>query len=369
MKILVVVRSLKQGVGISEWVSNYYSRMAQKDDLSIELLTEEGDRSVKSVKLSSKIKIITVHDMRKDPIKYMIDWWKISRNAESEYDYVHIHLDNFVRFFYLILLRKKKNIILHSHNSFNDKIKNSRVKWRMHKFGMFIVKNGNFIHFACSDLAANWLFGRKKYIQVNNGVDLANFEFNKVERKRYRDELDLNKCEVYGHIGRFEFQKNHERLIRIFSKIHAHNFKTKLLLIGTGPNMGEIKRLVSDLNLDEAVLFLGHRDDVGKILNAIDYIIFPSRYEGLPISLVEAQANGIPVFYSDTITKEIELLPSSQSFSLQENDDKIAYKICKGEPLIDRGSAVDVLKRKGYDREDVIEGLYKFYQNGYWPVQ
>lgn len=368
MKVLVVIRSLKQGVGISEWVLNYYSKLVKKDNLSIDFLIEERNSDSKKIEIPSGIKVIKIHGMRKNPIKYIIDWWKIARNVESNYDYVHIHLDNFVRFFYLILLRKKKNVILHSHNSFNDKIKKSPIKWKMHKLGMAIVKRGNFIHFACSDLAANWLFGGGDYVQVNNGVDLSNFKFDQIVRKKYRDKLGLNGFKVYGHIGRFEFQKNHERLIRIFYEIHSHDSKTKLLLIGNGPKMDDAKHLVSNLSLDKSVLFLNHRNDVGKLLNAIDYIVFPSRYEGLPIALVEAQANGIPVFYSNTITKEIELLPVSHSFSLQEDNGDIADEISRAIPLKDRKSAVGILKHKGYDREDVIEQLYNFYQTGHWNI-
>lgn len=366
MKILVVSRTLKKGGGISEWILNYYSKLANRRDVSIDLLIEERDSDFEKIKIPNSIKVIKIHSMKDNLIKYIMDWRKIAKDIDYKYDYAHIHLDNFVRFFYLPLLKNKTNVILHSHNSFNDGVKNNLIKRIMHNIGKYIVRKGQFIHFACSDLAAEWLFGKMDYIQVNNGVALSEFCFNSRTRREYRTKLNLNGFKVYGHIGRFAYQKNHERLIAIFKKLNDDNPKTKLLLIGDGPKMNEIRKLVSDLDLKESVIFLGHRDDVKSILNAVDCIIFPSRYEGLPISLVEAQANGIPVFFASTITKEIELLPMSTSFSLGESDSEIIKKITKVGSLSNRASAIGILKKEGYDKVDVIEQLYNFYQKGIW---
>jgi glycosyltransferase involved in cell wall biosynthesis len=366
MKILVVARTLKQSEGISEWILNYYSRIAEKQGVSIDLLIEERDSEFQKVKVPKDIKLVKIHSMKNSLVKYILDWKRLAQNIDSKYDYVHIHLDNLTRFFYLLMLKDKKNVILHSHNSFNNKVESSHLKHIMHRIGKYIVKKGNFIHFACSDLAAKWLFSTMNYIQVNNGVDLSEFKFNERTREKYKKELHLNGFKVYGHIGRFAYQKNHERLVYIFKKIHDVDSKTKLLLIGTGPKMSEIKKLVVNLNISESVIFLNHRDDVKDILNVIDCIIFPSRYEGLPISLVEAQANGIPIFYANTITREIELLPMSTSFSLQENNDKISEMVINARSLDDRKEATSILKNQGYDRVDVIEQLYRFYQTGSW---
>jgi glycosyltransferase involved in cell wall biosynthesis len=224
------------------------------------------------------------------------------------------------------------------------------------------VKDGDFIRFACSDLAAKWLFGNKAYTQVNNAIDLKNFKFDEKSRNYYKNLLNLQDVTIYGHVGRFVYQKNHDKLIKIFSKIHLKNPKTKLLLVGDGPLIQTVKQQVKELSLDKDVLFLGHRDDVDKLLNMMDYIIFPSRYEGLPISLVEAQANGVPVFYSDSITSEIKLLNTSMAFSITDNSDDIANKILKTNATENRAAATETLRDEGYEKQDVVEQLYNFYQ-------
>lgn len=365
MKILVVCRNLKLGSGITSWILNYYRVLASKKDVTIDLLVEEPIANSQKLNIPNDIHLIKIPSMKHHFWQYLLDWHRISQYCETDYTYVHIHLDNLVRFFYLFFLRKKNNVILHSHNSYNDEVENNKIKWLLHQLGKLIVKHGKFIHFACSDLAANWLFGKAPYYQINNGIDLVDFKYNASLRREYLTQFNLVGKHVYGHIGRFAYQKNHERLIKIFSEIYQRDKLARLVLIGDGYNKEKIESLVSTMNLKQVVLFLGYRSDVDQLLNMLDYIIFPSLYEGLPISLVEAQANGIPVFYSNQITQEVSLLPESFSFSLAENDEKIANRIMQIKPLERREKAVTLLKKSGYEKKDVIDKLYHFYKNDF----
>lgn len=364
MRILVVCRNLKRGSGITSWILNYYRVLASKKDVTIDLLVEEPIVDTQKLNIPNDINLIKIHSMKHHFWQYLRDWQRISQSCESDYTYVHIHLDNLVRFFYLFLLKRKSNVILHSHNSYNDEVEKSSIKQLLHQLGKLIVKHGQFIHFACSDLAAKWLFGEAPYCQINNGIDLLDFKYNADLRQQYLTEFNLVGKHVYGHIGRFAYQKNHVRLIKIFSQIYQRDKLARLVLIGDGDNKEKIESLVNEMNLKQAVLFLGYRSDVAKLLNMLDYIIFPSLYEGLPISLVEAQANGIPVFYSSQITQEVSLLPESFSFSLAENDQKIANRILQIKPLKERKKAIKLLKNSGYDKQDVINKLYHFYKSG-----
>lgn len=364
MKILVVARTLKQGEGISEWISNYYGELVKKPNVHIDLLIEEQQSDFNFSAIPEGVNLIKIHEMKTNLIRYIYDWFSLSKIVESKYDFVHIHLDNYVRFFYLIFLRNKKNIILHSHNSYNEEVSKNKIKTLFHKIGKFIVKHGNYIHFSCSDLAAKWLFGNADYVQINNGIDLSHFKFNEEIREEYQKKFQIKGKTVYGHVGRFMYQKNHEKLIEVFNKIHESNLNSVLILIGDGPNRPKIESMVADFGIQDSVYFLGYRSDVDKILNAMDFIIFPSRFEGLPMALVEAQANGIPVMYSDGITNEIRLLESSMPFSIEDSATNIARKAVNIKSLKNRESAVNVLKRKGYDRRDVIQKLYIFYSKG-----
>lgn len=362
-KVLVVVNRFKKGGGISQWVHDYYSELSQKENLSIDFLVEEGISSDNELIFGKDIHIIKIHNLKKNFIRYLLDWKRLANVIDTEYDFVHIHIDNLVRFFNLFFLRNKENIIIHSHSSFNENVQNNFLKRIMHTLGKQIVKRKNFYKFACSDLAAKWLFDDKEYVQINNGVNLREFSFSVDTRNQYIDNFGLKGKTVYGHIGRFTFAKNHERLIEIFDNIHRLNEQSILILVGKGEKETEIRDLVKKYNLNNSVLFLGLRDDVNKIINMIDYFIFPSIYEGLPLALVEAQANGIPVFYSESITKEVSLLPQSTSFSLKDPNDIITDKILAVKKMEDRTAATKILKDKGYEKEDVVDLLYSFYQN------
>lgn len=363
-RILIVINNFDAKNGIAQFVLNYYNDLANYDNLCIDLLVEDSS-SLKDDKhlFHSKINFVTITELKENPILYIKDWYNLAKNLNETYDYVHFHLDNLVHFISLALLRKKKGVIIHSHNSSNDFVKASKIKRIMHATGKRIVKRSNFFRFACSSLAAKWLFGDSKFTQVNNGIDLEKFKFQQSIREKYRNQWDLNNKIVYGHVGRFVNQKNHKRLIEIFENIYQKQQDAVLVLIGNGNLESQIKDIVKAKQLDSVVHFLGMRQDVDSWLNVFDYIVFPSYYEGLPLSLIEAQANGIPVYYSDSITKEVQVLDSSYSFSLEDTSANIANNIVNNQEIAgSRENASTFLKQKGYEKLDVVQWLYHFYQ-------
>lgn len=361
-KILVVARSLNKGGGISEWLINYYNELVQYEDLEVELLIEEEFNNIDQFKIHPNLSISKGISLTRNPIKYYFFWKKVNKkNISGEWDYIHFHVDNLVRFFNILILRKSKNIIIHSHSSFNIEVKESKIKGFLHFIGKKIIKKSDAILFSCSDLAAKWLFDDSEYIQLNNGIDLNDFIFDYEKRERYRKEINLSGKIVYGHVGRFTYQKNHKKLIDIFSKIVIKETNAVLVLVGEGEEKQEIISYLEKLRLSEKVIFLGLRSDVSNLINAFDKIIFPSYYEGFPLVLVEAQANGIPVYFSDTITKNAKLLEESKLFLLNEENETIADFIT-GFPLKkDRNKAIEILKERGYEKKDIVEYLYKFY--------
>ena len=122
-----------------------------------------------------------------------------------------------------------------------------------------------------------------------------------------------------GHVGRFNKQKNHTFLIDIFNEAYKENDKLRLVMVGIGPLMNKIKKKVIQLNLSDAVLFLGQRSDVNELMQAMDIFILPSLYEGLPLVGVEAQTSGLPCLFSDTITKEVKLNTTTKYLSLKDD--------------------------------------------------
>lgn len=168
------------------------------------------------------------------------------------------------------------------------------------------------IKLAPSTEAGVWLFGEKRMregevLKLNNGIDLNDYRYNSNVRKRIRDEFHIQDEYVIGHVGRFNRQKNHEFLIDIFNAYIKMNPHTKLLLVGIGELEDEINSKVYNLGLEESVIFAGQRQDVNALYSAMDVIVFPSLYEGMPNVIIEAQATGLPCVISDRITQEVVL--------------------------------------------------------------
>ncbi|MCG0678634.1 glycosyltransferase family 1 protein [Lactiplantibacillus plantarum] len=364
-KILVVTNNLDKGLGITEWIRHYYNRLVLYPDIQVNIIVESGRVNIPDKYFDENIKIISFPQMKIHPFRYIYNWVR-HLNQIKRYDYVHIHADNLTKFIPLWLLRKQNNVVIHSHNSTNDKVENSRVKSLMNRVGKHIVSNGNFIRFACSDTAARWLFGNMPYVQVNNGVEIDDFKFNPTLRVEYQHELNLDNKYVFAHVGRFSHQKNQVRLIHIFKEIQRLQPNAQLLLIGQGNLEDVVRQMVVSNRLEKNVQFLGYRDDVKGIMNAVDAVVFPSLYEGLPISLIEAQVNGVPVYYSSRITSEVQILPTSTSFNLNDSDAKIAGRILdklklKDTNLKERDKASTIVERAGYSDQHTIKQLYAFY--------
>ena len=163
--------------------------------------------------------------------------------------------------------------------------------------------------FACSEAAGKFLYGERmlragKVFLMHNTIDCERYRYCPEERENLRRELGLEGKYVLGHVGRFERQKNHEFLIRVFAEVKKQIPESVLLLIGEGSRKEKIKEEAGRLNLTDDVIFLGQRNDVEKILQAMDIFLLPSRYEGLGIVLLEAQAAGLKCLVSDYVPKE-----------------------------------------------------------------
>lgn len=269
----------------------------------------------------------------------------------SDYQIVHSHLDK-MSGLVLRAARKAKipNRIAHSHNTSSEGGKIATLyKWYV---GLLIDKNANHL-FACSQLAARWLYASKSRSStiIKNGIEFENFSFSKETRKEIRKELGINdKTFVFGHVGRFAKQKNHLFLIEVFSDFVKIKKDSLLLLAGDGPLRSEIERKVKKLQIEKNVKFLGIRSDVDHVLQAFDVFVFPSFHEGLPVTLIEAQAAGLTCFISDNITSEIDLgMKLIHQLSLEDKTSWIDYLMAFSEKSTSRYQSSLVFTLKGYN--------------------
>ena len=160
---------------------------------------------------------------------------------------------------------------------------------------------------------------------LKNGVDIEKYKYNEKVREEYRKKLNIDKKIVYGHVGRFHPQKNHEFLIDLFYEISLKQDNSILLLVGDGELIDRIKNKVKELKLEDKVLFLGFREDIDKLMNAMDYFLFPSLYEGLGIVTIEAQTSGLLTFVSKEIPEDANI--TSNFYRIDSFDKYLILKL------------------------------------------
>lgn len=282
--------------------------------------------------------------------KFLTKWLKDHR---GEYDIVHLHTYHNMDVLKHVKAAKRAGvkIVVHSHNS-------SGPHPVLHRFLRGFCNMYPHEKLACSYAAGEWLYGKKgKFTVINNGIELKNFAFDGRVRDEYRTALSLEGCTVLGHIGRFNEQKNHGFLLDIFSEYSKLNPASKLVLVGGGALEESIKSKAENLKLSDKILFLGVRDDVEKLLNAFDCFVFPSLYEGLSVVAVEAQANGLKIFMSDTISPET-FLNGNVSVLPLGNAKEWAEKIYEAD-----NKRTDELNVEKFDISFTVKQLEEIYTN------
>lgn len=291
-------------------------------------------------------------------------------DKHNEYHVIHIHESYLPSFNMIVMYYAKKNrkrkIILHSRNANGPhRILHSLLK-KQH------CKKADY-YFACSNLAAEWMFNKdvvskKEYKVINNAIDVRKFLYDKYIRQKVRDDLGIKDEEiVIGHVGRFFEQKNHVFLIRLFQELSKIDNRYRLVLVGEGPLKNSIYQAVQDLGLEDKVLFLGVRNDMECIYQAFDVFLLPSLYEGLPGVGVEAQAAGLQCFFSDAITEEIKIVPElCEMLSLSDDIGQWCLKIVeKLSYLNNRRDIYEDMVLAGFDVKSVVSDLMLFYEEAY----
>lgn len=230
---------------------------------------------------------------------------------------------------------------------------------KLHKLCMFMPRWFANVRIAPSTEAAEFMFGKGciakgKAQLVHNGIDLNLYHFDEQNRQSVRAEFGVEDKYVIGHVGRFNQQKNHKKLIEIFEELKRERPDAVLLLVGKGELEGDIKKLVRDKCLADSVIFAGVRSDVPRLLSGMDVFVFPSLYEGMPNTVIEAQASGLPSIVADTITREANITGLVTYLPLSFSAEKWAKQITKMS-LMTRKDTSKEFKRAGYDIENATE--------------
>lgn len=225
---------------------------------------------------------------------------------------------------------------------------------------------------ACSREAGEAVFGSKwagsaKARLVPNAINAQRFQYNPALREKMRTELSLGDSFVIGHVGRFHYAKNHEFLLEIFGRLHQNLEKKgktcKLLLLGEGEGMAAAKAQAAALGVEKDVLFLGNHKDVEAYYQVFDLFLFPSRFEGLPGTVVEAQAAGLRCIISDRITTEVGISELVSFHSLEDGADQWAKEV-ECSMVYERRDRCEAVRKAGFDVQEQARRLERFYLTG-----
>lgn len=276
-----------------------------------------------------------------------------------EYKIVHCHLDCMAA----IPLKAAKGAgipvrIAHSHNS--DQTHDLKYILKL-LYKKVIPKYATDL-FACGEKAGNWMFGNKTYTIMRNAIDAAEFQFQSSRTKEIRSKLCLQQQYIVGHVGQFRIQKNHLFLVEVFCKVLEKNSECILLLVGKGPQMESVQERVKECGIEDKVRFLGARSDIAELMQVMDVFVLPSIYEGIPVTMVEAQAAGLPCVISDRVPKECCIMDNVESIALSENVDFWAERILSYQNTIRRNNYKDIVMA-GFDIKVNAKWLEEFYYN------
>lgn len=321
MKKVLVFGMTDNPGGIESVIMNYYRKIDRKK-IQFDFLSNSPhiayEDEIKS--LGGKIYLITAR--KKSYFKFKQELKTFMLQHAAEYEAIWVNVCMLSNIDYLISAKKYgiPKRIIHCHNSSND---GGKLKYYIHQYNKKRLSKYATHFWSCSEDASPWFFDNKviqspNYKVIVNAIDVNKYIRDERIRKQYRKELGVQEKIVIGHVGRFHFQKNHQLLIEIFKCLARRSEKYHLLLVGQGENEQEIKDIVEKENLNQRVMFLGARNDVDKIYQAMDLFILPSQFEGLGIVALEAQAAMLPCVLSDSVPQIVKVNDNVKFVSLND---------------------------------------------------
>lgn len=355
IRILQVVTHMNRG-GLETTLMNYY-RNIDRTQIQFDFLTHrnyDGDYGKEILSLGGKIYHLPVlNPFGRKYKKSLADFF----DYHPEYQIIHVHQDCMSSV--ILKIAKKKNIavrIAHSHSTSQDK--NMKYLVKMYYRRQIPCFSTHLL--ACSVAAGKWMFGDHKFEVLNNAIDAEKFRFNEIKRTIVRDRLQIQDRELLiGHVGRFCYPKNHSFLIDIFNIIR-NRVPSKLILVGDGELKKDIEQKVKVCGLEDKVIFTGVISDVSEIMQAMDVFVFPSNYEGLPVTLIEAQAAGLPCLISDRVPIECGITDLVRQIPLAESAEEWADQVIKSAKTNRKNTFLEI-RNAGFDIKESAKHLQDFY--------
>ncbi len=346
-------------------VMNYY-RHIDRSKVQFDFVVHREERGA----FEDEITAMGGRIFRMIPLRpYSIPKYKkqISDFFDTHHDYriIHGQCSESGYFFYKEASKRGIPVIIaHAHSSHvKFDLKLIFRTWMKYKMRPYLTH-----YFTCGKEAAKWLFGEKraeKAIIQPNAIDTIKYAFHQELRFSIRHDLGISDgTKVICHVGNFVKVKNHRFIIDIFNEFHKEHEDSILLLVGNGTLQKQIKDKTRRLGMFDSIKFLGVRNDVDMLLLAADAFLFPSTFEGLPVSLIEAQCTGLPCLISKNIPPEVVITDLVESLSLKEAEKTWANLLWEmAEKKHDRTNYPHIITEAGYDIQKNAAWLQDFYIN------
>lgn len=359
IRILQVVNAADRG-GAETMAMNLY-RKIDHDKIQFDFTNHNGREAA----YDNEIRALGGHILYLPKFKgynyfqYVGAWRRLLRE-HPEYKIIHIHNYNIAGIVSKVAKEMGvRTIITHSHST--------RLNMPWAKKQVFYLFYNSLLHntthrFACGTNAGKFLFRDKTFTVVPNAIDTSRFRFVPEIRKALRSSFGIDdNIKIYGHVGTFRTPKNHSFLIDIFAEIYNIDSSAKLVLIGSGELMDSVRAKVSYMKLEECVLFMGQQNNVNEWLSAFDVFLMPSLWEGLPVSVVEAQCSGLPCVISDVIDHDVDLTGQVRFMSLNQSANDWAKEILSINPP-NRSIMGNTVAESSYNIDKVTTWLSSFYK-------
>ena len=320
-KVLICISGLHVDNGIAKVIMNYYESLVENGyniDF-LEMVDGYTDENYAEMirKNGGKIYVVPKHNRysrKKVVSKYVSDLL-----LKKSYDIIHVNLVNLYAFLCIKIAKKSgiKHIIYHIHNPkhFNKTILVNNI------LNNYCINNASKL-VACTTDAGKSVFGRRNFEVINNTIDVKEYCFSHEMRKKYREDMKIDDKLVIGVVARKEKQKNPFFIIDIFKYISEQNKNCILLWIGKGSLDKKVENYAKKKHVYDKVKFLGFRKDVKNLYSCMDVFLLPSRFEGLGIVFIEAQAFGLPTYTSTNVPKDVNISDLIHFISLKEKTQK-----------------------------------------------
>ena len=356
IRILHVVTYMGRG-GLETMLMNYY-RHIDRDLVQFDFLTHRQERAAYDDEIESLGGIIY-------RLPRLVPWSRTYQYAldtffksHPEYRIVHVHQDCLSSVILKVAQRNGVPVrIAHSHSSAQDK----NLKYPIKLYYRRLIPRFATDLFACGKDAGDWMFGGATFQVLNNAIDAASYRYDLQKASQMRQNLNIpQNALVIGHVGRFSPPKNHEFLVDIFAALYKTVQNVFLLLVGDGDLRPKIEEKVRSLGLTEHILFTGIRSDVPDLLQAMDVFVFPSLYEGLPVTMVEAQAAGLPCVISEQIPRDCDLTELVHRISLDDDPALWAEQILSVKTSLRKDTGEQIVAA-GFDIIENVKQLQNYY--------